>query len=186
MLNDLPQMTASIEEIRIFCVRLGQQNRLLNLKCQPIVSPSIDRLFNKSTTREVTTVNDPNKVKYFRIDERGRRFHFQKKVVNDPSTSEKDTKIPCRRKRPTHRGKRKKDYYDLSILKKSITTFSQLCPTAQQLPKGLMKLPQLLYGALDEIHTLLGNLIRLQQENQRNGYPNQPYDSNNFSSKGID
>jgi len=149
-LEDIPNILRSIEDLRLHLVRLNNRNRLLEARNVPIISVKN----SKSTAGR----NEGSSSKWYKIDEQGRKFCWMKK------TEDLLDKIPSKtvRKRPTHRGKRKKGSFNVVILKKSLTTFSQLVPTATALPKGIIKLWDILFdtftymNALDDLMELKG------------------------------
>lgn len=150
--EDLPQITASLELLRIFLVRLNSRNRLLNPANQILLLNSLnptnsaDCLNYQPAKEELPNFHD----RYYRIDNKGRKFQYVKKINILPN-EEKYTIIPCKKR--THRGKRKRKIQHLThILKKSITTFSQIIPNAQVLPKSLTKLYYILDKSLKCLH----------------------------------
>jgi hypothetical protein len=142
--EDIPQLFNSIEEIRLSLVRLNHRNRLRNVD-QPKTN------INQSTTARDEAI----KGNRYWIDVQGRKFNWMKKDAL------KDTGIQCKKQRcrPTHRGKRHKNHDQLSNIKKSITTFSQLVPKATQVPHKIVKLQGLLVDMVYQYEYLLREFI---------------------------
>ena len=140
-IEDIPQLLQAMEEIRLHLVRLERRNRPQNDDEILIASPK-----KLSITREKTECKQYQR---FWINEDGRLFRWIKK-------EDLSEEFPCRqgRRRKTHRGKRKRNNSPDNLVKKSISTLSQMVPTASHLPQRIKKLHRLLYDILiydDEI-----------------------------------
>lgn len=129
--NDISNIAKAIDELRLLLVRLSYRNRLKEEKDIPIV------YVNDYST---ASGKDDFSSKWYRIDNQGRKFYWQKKTKD--LLKEFSSKI--KRKRPTHRGKRKKDPDIVATLSRSITTFSQLMPSATIIPQKMFELISLL------------------------------------------
>ena len=130
--NDIPNIIHSIDELRLQLVRLESRNR----QQKEGKIPSIRKYYNNSTSR----VNDLSSMRY-KIDERGQRYYWVKKTA----VITKEFPIKMKIKRPTHRGRRKKDTSIIGNLKRIQTTFNQLIPSASDIPQQFSNLIVLLH-----------------------------------------
>ena len=181
LLEEVPKLSASCEELRLLIVRLVKRNRQLNSQIKFHFKFSPDLLINHSTAKE--EANGPKEVKkmsYYRVDRQGNPFQYVKKNFNHQE-EENNTTIPCRKRRKTHRGKRKKKNNEISTLRRCITTFSQLIPKAQQLPKGILDVKSLLYDSFNNINSILSVLQSIPL-NQWDDRLHQIHDDNDISS----
>ena len=132
--EELPQLIKEIEAIRLLLVRLAHRNRPRSQKPIPTVQA---HLFPTTRLR----LRPPNGG---RIDEAGRKFVWVKKEVSPEKFARRNS-----RRRPTHRGKRKKkDSKNSIFLRRAETTFAQLVPEAKALPRRVQKLVSVLYDAI--------------------------------------
>ena len=133
--EEIPQLINELEAVRLSLVRLNSRNRpRIQQKSDVVLKPT-----DPTSKTEVVLVNTPKW-----IDSDGRHFIWLPKNRVHPED------FPLRknsRRRPTHRGRRKKRTTLGVLLRKLQSTASQLVPEAKQLPLRIQKLISVLVDA---------------------------------------